>query len=78
MQDWEHIDVPGEDQVIDWGRIGDDHHQTRALVGLAVTLQVLKGIVEGDAVLLQEGMSFQACGNPSHRCRRASPISRSR
>ena len=26
MQAWEHIDVPDEDQVIDWRRIGDDHH----------------------------------------------------
>jgi hypothetical protein len=31
MQDREHIDVPGEDQVIDRGRVGDDHYQSPSL-----------------------------------------------
>ena len=31
MEDWEHIDVPGENQVIDRGRIGDDHYQSPSL-----------------------------------------------
>ena len=31
MQDWEHIDVLGKDQVIDGGRIGDDHYQSPSL-----------------------------------------------
>jgi len=34
------------------------------LVGLSVAFEVLKGIVEGNAVLLQKGMGFQACGKP--------------
>ena len=32
------------------------------MVGLAVAFEILQGIVEGDAVLLEEGMGFQTGG----------------